>query len=94
MKVYGDFESAKPLTVGKSRVYVRRNICESDDASRGAYMWDEEVYAKDEYIKILNQHNETLENGVIELAALAAAQDDAIVEIAELIAESEVENNG
>ena len=65
MKVYGDKICAVPLTIGKSMVYVRTNIEEcvtEEDLAMGAYKWDEEVYKKDEYIKMIDERNALLGN--------------------------------
>jgi hypothetical protein len=57
MRVYGSKKLAVPLTIGKTRVYIRTNISESDNVAKGPYMWDEEVYTKDEYIKMIDEKN-------------------------------------
>ena len=59
-RVYGNKNFAIPLTIGKSMVYVRTNIEEcvtEEDLAMGAYKWDEEVYKKDEYIKMMDEKN-------------------------------------
>lgn len=65
MKVYGDKVCAVPLTIGKSMVYVRTNIEEcitDEDLAYGAYKWDEEVYKKDDYIKLIDEKNKQTES--------------------------------
>ena len=64
MKVYGDAVCAVPVTIGKTNVYVRTNIVKTEteeDKRRGAYMWDEVIYTKDEYIKLIDEQNKSLD---------------------------------
>lgn len=64
VRVYGDAESAIAIFIGKTKVYIRENITQTEkaeDKMHGAYMWDETVYDKDEYIKMMSERNDELE---------------------------------
>ena len=68
--VQGSLQQAQPLIVGKTTVYVHTNIVQAKDEDGNIiddlYVYDEIQYTKDEYIKIISEKNETLENDLIE----------------------------
>lgn len=60
--VQGSLAQAQPIVVGKDTVYVHSNITPTDD---GIYEYDEVQYTKDEYIALLAEQNNTLNNALI-----------------------------
>lgn len=66
--VQGSKEQAKPLIVGKTTVYVHTNIQQLKDEDGNLtdiYSYDEVQYTKDEYIQVLADKNDVLEQDVI-----------------------------
>ena len=66
--VQGSKEQAKPLIVGKTTVYVHTNIQQLKDENGNLtdmYSYDEVQYTKDEYIQVLADKNDVLEQDVI-----------------------------
>ena len=66
--VQGSKEQAKPLIVGKTTVYVHTNIQQLKDEDGNLtdmYSYDEVQYTKDEYIQVLADKNNVLEQDVI-----------------------------
>lgn len=57
--VMGSSEQAQKLIIGKDTVYVHDNIVEIE---KGLYQYHEVQYDKDEFIKLMSEKNETLEN--------------------------------
>ena len=51
--VHGDAEQAKPLIIGKTTVYVHKNIQEIEVDGKVQYQYEETQYDKDEYLLIL-----------------------------------------
>lgn len=66
--VHGSEECAKPLIIGKDTVYVHYNIRQetiSDGIEdRIEWLYDEIQYGKDEYIKVMSEKNNELENTI------------------------------
>ena len=65
-RVQGSGEQAKPLIVGKTTVYVHTDIQKVEQDAEGnpvddLYSYNEIQYDKDEYIKLLSEQNDTLE---------------------------------
>ena len=76
--VHGSDECAKPLIIGKDTVYVHSNIRQetvSDGIeNRIEWVYDEIQYGKDEYIKVMSEKSNELENSIIDVSvALAVA---------------------
>lgn len=66
--VQGSPEMAVPLVVGKDTVYVHTDIQQVPDAE-GNMVWQyhEVQYEKDEYIKMLAQKNQSLEEQLTDI---------------------------
>ena len=66
--VHGSEECAKPLIIGKDTVYVHYNIRQetiSDGIEdRIEWVYDEIQYGKDEYIKVISEKSNELENTI------------------------------
>lgn len=66
--VYGSEECAKPLIIGKDTIYVHSNIRQetiSDElGDRIEWIYDEIQYGKDEYIKVITEKSNELENNI------------------------------
>lgn len=65
--VHGSESQAKPLIVGVDTVYVHTNITkvETDTEGKkvdGLYQYNEVQYGKDEYIQLMSEKNESLED--------------------------------
>ena len=72
--VRGCIQSAIPLTVGKTTVYIRENIRkienEDPDDKSEYYEWNETQYTKDEYLEYLSHQNERLQADLDYLAIM------------------------
>lgn len=68
-KVYGNTEQARPLVVGKDTVYVHTDITPVEKNGKiveGLFSYNEIQYDKDEYIELMAQQNEKLNNDIID----------------------------
>ena len=72
-RIRGSADQALPLIVGKDTVYVHTNIEKVEDEAdanggkmENLFEYDEIQYGKDEYIKLLSEKNESLENSLTE----------------------------
>lgn len=64
--VIGSYEASSPLIVGKTTVYVHTNIVKIEDEKQpNLYVYDEVQYTKDEYIKLLSEKNDELDNQLV-----------------------------
>lgn len=67
-EVYGSEEAAQPLIVGKDTVYVHTNIEQiEDEYGNKTYKYREVQYTKDEYIAMMSEINNELQDAVVEL---------------------------
>ena len=68
--VQGSSQQAQPLIVNKDTVYVHTNIVQATDEDGnvvdGLYVYDEVQYTKDEYIQMIAEKNNQLEQEVID----------------------------
>jgi hypothetical protein len=69
--VTGNAEQAKPLVIGKDKVYVHTDIVKIEKDFRGKpvedlYSYHEVQYDKDEYIAIMAEENEKLNETLID----------------------------
>ena len=65
--VHGSESQAKPLIVGVDTVYVHTNITKVETKKKkkkvdGLYQYNEVQYGKDEYIQLMSEKNESLED--------------------------------
>ena len=58
--VRGSAAQAEPLIIGKDTVYVHSNIKPVED-EEGLFEYHEIQYEKDEYIKLLSEKNDSLD---------------------------------
>lgn len=66
-KVQGSADQALPLIVGKDTVYIHTDIEKVETDPNGEkvenlYSYNEKQYGKDEYIKLLSEEKDRLEN--------------------------------
>lgn len=64
-KVVGSAEQARPLVIGKDTVYVHTDILPFEKRGKvidGLFRYNEIQYDKDEYIELMVQQNEKLDN--------------------------------
>ncbi len=61
--VIGDALAARPLVVGKNKVYVHTNIMPIENSTM--YSYNEVQYDKNEYIEMMAEENGKLKNELI-----------------------------
>ena len=84
--VQGSSQQAQPLIVNIDTVYVHTNIVQATDEDGnvvdGLYVYDEVQYAKDEYIQIMAEKNETLEKDLTDTQlAIAELYESTLMEV-------------
>ena len=65
--VHGNTKQAKPLVIGKDTVYVHTDITPVEKNGKiieGLFSYNEVQYGKDEYIELMAQQNEKLNNDI------------------------------
>lgn len=68
-RVRGNAKQARPLVIGKSTVYVHTDITPVERNGKvieNLFSYNEVQYDKDEYIEIMAQQNEKLNNDIID----------------------------
>ncbi|MEF7566403.1 hypothetical protein V4V35_25785 [Bacillus infantis] len=71
-RVQSDNENIQALEVGKTKVFVRRNISKVDVDGLSVWEYDEEQYDKDYFISTLKTDNERLELANLDTMEAAA----------------------
>lgn len=77
--VYGSAEQAKELIIGADTVYVHTDITQAEaDKGETLFQYHEVQYTKDEYIKVISERNNELQQKVTDTQL-------ALVEVYELM---------
>lgn len=64
--VRGSMETVPPIEIGKDTVYIRSNITKLETEEFTGWEYDEIQYSKDEYIALIAQSNNTIQEQLLQ----------------------------